>query len=231
MENAITTRKTPEEEELEKKLEELAALEAELAQGELDLATLQGELQAFEREYFRLVGVRYTEIDRIEAQIAEYMVSLESLGDFEPSQNLKQLYREVAKRIHPDLATDEKERSRRQLLMAEANQAYEDGDEERLRAILQGWEISSKSAKGEGVVTELVGTIRKIAQSQKRLKTIQEEVKALEQTDLYQLKTKVITAQQTGQDLLLEMASQLDEQINAAKKRLEELKAKLGLRT
>lgn len=231
MENAIARKKTPEEDELDKKLVELTALEAKLAQGELDLATLQGELQAFEREYFRVVGVRYTEIDRIEAQIAEYMASLETLGDFEPSHDLKQLYREVAKRIHPDLATDEEERSRRQRLMAEANQAYEDGDEERLRAILRGWGTSSKSTKGQGVVTELVGTIRKISQSQKRLKTIQEEVKALEQTDLYQLKTKVITAQKTGQDLLVEMASQLDEQINAAKERLEELKAKLGLRT
>ena len=231
MENAITRKKTPEEEELEKKLAELTALEADLAQGELDLATLQGELQAFEREYFRVVGVRYTEIDRIEAQIAEYMLSLQSSRDFEPSQNLKQLYREVAKRIHPDLATDEEERSRRQRLMAEANQAYEDADEERLRAILHGWETSSKSVKGEGVVTELIGTIRKIAQSQKRLKTIQEETQALEQTDLYQLKTKVITSQQAGQDLLVEMASQLDEQITAAKERLEKLKAKLGLRT
>jgi DnaJ-domain-containing protein 1 len=231
MENAIARRKTPEEEELEKKLAELAALEAELAQGELDLATLQGELQAFEREYFRVVGVRYTEIDRIEAQIAEYMLSLQSSRDFEPSQNLKQLYREVAKRIHPDLATDEEEQSRRQRLMAEANQAYEDGDEERLRAILHGWETSSKSVQGAGVVTELIGTIRKIAQSQKRLKTIQEETNALEQTYLYQLKTKVITAQQIGQDLLVEMASQLDEQITAAKERLEKLKAKLGLRT
>ena len=53
----------------------------------------------------------------------------------------------------------------------------------------------------------------------------------MEQTDLYQLKTKVITSQQAGQDLLVEMASQLDEQITAAKERLEKLKAKLGLRT
>jgi len=46
------------------------------------------------------------------------MLSLQSSRDFEPSQNLKQLYREVAKRIHPDLATDEEAISR-QRLMAE----------------------------------------------------------------------------------------------------------------
>jgi DnaJ-domain-containing protein 1 len=231
MSSNLTRRLTPEEQELEKKQCEVSVLETQLAERELELATVQAELHAFEGEYLRVVGSRYTELDRIEAQIAEYMAYLESSRDFKPSESLKKLYREVAKRIHPDLATDEEERQRRQNLMAEANQAYEDGDEERLRAILHGWESSPESVKGEGAAAELIRTIRKIAQSQERLKTIQEEIEALEQTDLYQLKTKVITAQQAGRDLLAEMAFQLDEQIAAAKQQLEELKTKLGLGT
>jgi len=51
---------------------------------------------------------------------------------FTPSENLKKLYREVAKRVHPDLATEESERQRRHELMAEANRAYAEGDEARL---------------------------------------------------------------------------------------------------
>jgi DnaJ-domain-containing protein 1 len=229
MSSNLTRRLTPEEQELEKKRRELSTRETELAERELELTTLQAELHSFEREYLRVVGSRYTELDRIEAQIAEYMAYLESSRDFKPSESLKKLYREVAKRIHPDLATDEEERQRRQNLMAEANQAYEDGDDERLRAILHGWESSPESVKGEGAAAELIRTIRKIAQSQERLKTIQEEIEDLEQTELYQLKTKVITAQQAGQDLLAEMTFQLDEQIVAAKQQLEELKTKLGL--
>lgn len=225
----IAKKQTPEEQELNKKLAELFALEAELTERELELATTQAELHAFEREYLRVVGIRYMELDRVEAQITEYMAYLESSRDFKPSESLKKFYREVAKRIHPDLATDKEERSRRQQLMAEANQAYEDGDEERLRAILHSWESSSESVKGEGVVAELIRTIRKISQSQDRLMAIQKEIEALEQTDLYQLKSKVITAQEAGQDLLAEMALQLDEQITVAKERLEELKTQLGL--
>jgi DnaJ-domain-containing protein 1 len=229
MSNNLTRRLTPEEQELEKKRCELSALETQLAERELELATVQAELHAFQGEYLRVVGSRYTELDRIEAQIAEYMAYLESSKDFKPSESLKKLYREVAKRIHPDLATDEEERQRRQHLMAEANQAYEDGDEERLRAILHGWESSPELVKGEGVAAELIRTIRKIVQSQERLKTIQQEIEALEQTELYQLKTQIITAQQAGRNLLAEMAFQLDEQIVAAKQQLEELKTKLGL--
>ncbi len=225
----LARRLTPEERELEKKRQELAALEAELTERELELATLQAELHTFEYEYLRVVGSRCTELERIDAQIAEYIAYLESSRDFKPSESLKKLYREVAKRIHPDLATEEEERQRRQHLMTEANQAYEDGDEERLRVILHGWESSPESIKGEGVTAELIGAIRKISQSQERLKAVQEEMEALEQTDLYQLRTKIATAQQAGRDLLAEMASQLDEQIAAAKQELEELRTKLGL--
>ena len=67
----LTKWQTPEEQELSRKLAELATLEATLAQRELDLATLQAELHAFERRYLRTAGARYAELDEIEAQIAE----------------------------------------------------------------------------------------------------------------------------------------------------------------
>lgn len=261
MKSAIARRQTPEEQELDKKLTELAALEMELTQRELDLATLQAELHSFEREYLRVVGIRYAELDEIEAEIAKHLAFLkpndstarqqaehawakaqeskrtayenvtdqESSQDFKPWESLKKIYREVAKRIHPDLTTDEKERLRRQQLMGEANQAYEDGDEERLQAILHGWENSPESVQGEGVVAKLIRAIRKIAQVRERLKKIEAEIEALKRSALYQLREKAIAAQQEGQDLLAEMASQIDEQIAATKLRLEELRAKVGL--
>ncbi len=128
MSSDLIRKLTPEEEELAKKQAELEAVEAELAQRELELATLHGELHAFERQYQQTIGMRYLELDRIEAQIEEYMAYLEESRDFAPSESLKQLYRQIAKKIHPDLATDEAERVRRQDLMAAVNQAYEDGD-------------------------------------------------------------------------------------------------------
>ncbi len=178
MKTGITRRETPEEKELIKEKSELKVLEVELAQRELDLATLKAELNAFDNQYLRIVGVRYAELDEIEAQIAEALARLnpednktqhrakearaqaqesaETTGDiqekqdsfkFKPSENLKKLYRQVAKLIHPDLATDDEDRIRRQRLMAEANSAYEDGDEERLQAIRQEWESNWKTRK------------------------------------------------------------------------------------
>ncbi len=228
MENGIIHKLTPEQEELERKKSELATLEIELAEKELDLATFQAELNAFEKEYMRVIGIRYTELDRIEAQINQYIELLESNQEFKPSPELKKLYREVAKKIHPDLATDDDERRRRQHLMAEANQAYEDGDLEKLQVILHDWQSSPESIKGEGISFELIRIIRQIAQSRERLKVIQAEIEVLEQTELYQLKTKVIEVKESGKNLLAEMAAQLDTQINNAKKELEKLKVKLN---
>ena len=221
---------SPELEELQRKAEELSALEADLVQGELDLATTHGELQNFEREYQQIIGTRYAELERIEIQIAEYMAYLESNRDFKPSEDIKQIYRQVAKLIHPDLTTDPHQKSVRQQLMTEANQAYEDGNIDRLREILRSWESRPEAVEGEGIGAELIRIIRKIAQCRERLRGIRQEIVEIEQTELYQLQVEVNTAREKGKDLLVEMARDLDEQIGQAQTKLTKIKEELGAR-
>jgi hypothetical protein len=144
-------------------------------------------------------------------------------GKFTPTDRLKKLYREAAKRVHPDLATDDQERSRRQKVMAEINQAYEAGDEERLQRILRDWQDSPESVTGDGPGVELVRAIRKIAQVERRLRDIEAEVAQLTTSDLYQLKARVEDAESKGQDLLAQMATDLDHRIESARERLAEL--------
>lgn len=64
------------------------------------------------------------------------------------SDGIRNLFRDVAKAIHPDLTHDERARTRRQALMAEANRAYADGDEEQLRLILAAWQQSPEAVQG-----------------------------------------------------------------------------------
>jgi hypothetical protein len=142
------------------------------------------------------------------------------------SQSLRSLYREVAKRIHPDLAIDSADRARRQRLMADANRAYEEGDEDRLRAILEEYEISPETVSGEGTAAELVRVIRKIAQIQRRLEQIKWEVQELRESELWELKTRVEQAAEAGRDLLAEIAEDLTAQIAISRERLESLSPK-----
>lgn len=69
----------------------------------------------------------------------------------------------------------------------------------------------------------MVRVIRKIAQVEKRLRTIEIDIAQLEESDLYKLKTKAEKAEDEGRDLLAELASRVDEEINLASKRLAEI--------
>lgn len=239
----------PEDEELARKRVELAQLESELADRELYIATLRAELGAFEQRYLRIVGARYAELDDISAQLAEHLaqdhsederyreaskqareVANESRSGLEsyvdeparavPSQELKSLYREVAKRVHPDLSSDPADRKIRQRLMAEANLAYELGDVSRLKRILEEYECSPETVPGEGTAAELVRVIRKITQVKSRLIDIEQEAVAVTGSELAKLKAKSEAQERQGRDLLAEMAAQVDMQIAEARQRL-----------
>lgn len=215
------------EQELVLRQEELAALQADLSEQELAFVNLQEELRAFEQSYRRVVLSRRQELQRIEEQIHQYTLALEAMSHFHPSASLKQLYREVAKRIHPDLATDSLEYERRQELMAAANQAYAAGDEAGLRQILIAWEQSPESVRGEGTEADLERISRKIQQVRRRIQVLQNETTALQHSDLYQLMDKAQTAKTHGRDLLLELAALVEDEILIALQQLTELRAHL----
>lgn len=240
----------PEERELARKQEEQATLEIELAERELRSENLRAELGAFERRYLHFVGLRYAELDDLKAEIAERLAKeqptnkrLQRLAEiargsanetkssagedtqeeptaFESSPEMKQLYREVAKRVHPDLTSDREDRAKRQQLMAEANEAYERGDESKLMKILTEYECSPESVQGEGAGAELIRVIRRISQARGRLSEIEAEMQELLRSDLYQLKSRIDEAQVHGRDVWKEMVDKVEEQIEQANRRL-----------
>jgi len=107
--------------------------------------------------------------------------------------------------------------------MAWVSKAYEEGDEEALREILNQWESSPESVKGEGIGAELIRVIRKIALVEQHLKTIENEIQSLEASDLYKLRSKAEEAENEGRDLLEEMEMQVKNRIDEAKDRLERI--------
>jgi hypothetical protein len=242
---------TPEERELSRKREELASVRAALAERELELADLRSHVAAFEGHYLREVGVLYAELDDWDARVAELTASLENSSssrqraerarhrasethdathgeasktrEFKPSADLKNLFREAAKRIHPDFAKDAADLERRDRFMKEANEAYREGDAEALQRILDEYHESSETVAGEGVGAELVRIIRQIAQAQARIAAIEQALETLRTSELARLKGDVELAQQQGRDLLVELASSVGEQIARARREYEAL--------
>jgi hypothetical protein len=245
----IVRKQTPEEEELLRKREELASVRAALAERELELADFRALLKSFEGRYLRQVGVLYAELDDWEAKIAEIEALLKPSAtanqraqetrkraeetheathgeaskarDFQPSADLKSLFREAAKRIHPDFAKDEADRQHRTRLMAQLNDAYSQGDAEAIKRILDEFGNSPESVQGEGIGAELVRIIRQIHQAKKNIEAIEQQLKSLQTSEIAQLRWDVEKADKEGRDLLAELAASVQARIADEKKKYD----------
>jgi hypothetical protein len=235
--------------------EEFEALSRELTEKEFELATLENELSAFERRYARTVGILFAELDNLEKEIAKELYRLhpdeeyeqgfrraerkakasneavdERIGQseekpFSPSEELKRLFRKVAKAVHPDLSTDEHERAYRNSLMTRANEAYKNEDMEALEQILYEWEHrDEESFSKEAQPSPLDQWEQRISQMRRRIKEIEGKIAELKQSELYQLMIKVQQAELEGRDLLGDMTKDLQYQIRSARMLLESLK-------
>jgi hypothetical protein len=257
MDAGIVRRLAAEDEELARKQDELALLQSELAERELYLTNLRTEISSFEAQYLRRVGTLYAELDEWNAKIAELKAKREATPEaqsaaaearaqadesgsavhgeaaaakeFTPSAELKSLYREVAKRVHPDLATDQADRDMRDRLMKEVNRAFQRGDADTLRKILEEYESSPQSVRGTGVGADLVHLLRQIKQVKDRLVEIELEVAKLAESELAKLKAKADIASGQGRDLLAEMAAAVQGRVNVARQLHEAEAAGKGL--
>ena len=117
---------------------------------------------------------------------------------FTPSSELKGLYREAAKKVHPDTATDERDRARRERIMKEVNAAYAAGDEDAFRRILADLENSPDTVQGSGVGADLVRVLRQLRQVRNRIAAIEVEIAKMSETDIAKLKAKADQAEREG---------------------------------
>ena len=107
--------------------------------------------------------------------------------------------------------------------MSEANRAYEMGDVAWLRRILEEYETSPETVKGDGTGADLVRVIRKITQVKRRLSEINQEVQRVSDSEIAKLRAKSEQYLQRGHDLLAEMAENVERQIAAARQELNAL--------
>jgi hypothetical protein len=256
MSDQVTRRLKPEEREILRKREELSAIRAALADRELKLADLRSQLAAFEGRYLRQVGTLYAQLDEWKARIAELQARLgpsaasktqaeeareqarQSFGEahgkaseahgITPSQELKNLFREVAKNIHPDLSKDSRDQERRTLFMVEANRAYDAGDVDALQRILDEHRDGADAVEGEGIGAELIRIIRQISLARDRVAAIERELAAMRESEIARLKQRAEESEKTGRDLLAEMAAAAREQTERAEQQYEALAKQEG---
>ncbi|CAN5579589.1 hypothetical protein BH24ACI3_BH24ACI3_05010 [soil metagenome] len=243
----------PEEVELNKKRRILERLKDRLADREELLTDLRGLLERFETRYTIEVARLYAEQDEIDAQIAEEELKLvpddeeikkrveelrrlaeesalrakaaeeKAAEKWQPTTEAKKAYHNIARIIHPDLALDGVEKERRHGLMAELNEAYSSGDQQKLNKLVENYRNSPDLIKGDTVGDELVRAIRQNFQIHRRLKELLAEKATLESTELYELFVKVEAEETEGRDLLRQMAERAKTAIRKSGRRLVNL--------
>src|SRR5450432_1843573 len=157
----------PEEKELARKHAEQTSIQSELAERELRSANLRAELGAFEQQYLHFVGSRYAELDELKAGIAERAAKEhpENARAQQAAHDARERAKETKNAAGEKLessprAFESSPEAKRQMLMAEANEAYQRGDEAKLTKILTEYEWSPEQVQGEGAGAELIRVIR-----------------------------------------------------------------------
>jgi hypothetical protein len=121
----------------------------------------------------------------------------------------KRLFRELAKRFHPDLARTIEERHKREQVMRRVNEAFRARNLDMLRALMQADEIEDSVFEARSIGEKLIWAIREVA----RLETVAEgllaELDRCRATEAYHLWQR----QEAGETVLETLASDISREI------------------
>lgn len=222
---------------------EVMVLREHVVTREVELADLRLELAEFEARYQVRVGRELLRLLEVEAQIAERIAQRRpddeaarrhaaQLGvnargaehalrearrrsTITPGVELRHLYRQACRTVHPDLATDGSDHTSRKGLMRDAASAYQSGDAHRLRLIIEtASDHETDVALTGGQLTRLVQRL------EHRIDDLDGEIAELVISAQHVLMRRI---DESGDDLLAAMAAAAARQAQDARRRLDEL--------
>lgn len=241
----------PEEQELVRLETEQTALEDRVSSAELELETLKVELAQFQYRYYQGPGRLYAELDDWDARIAmveagmhpddvdaqfraqaaeeQAKRSAEEAGMIEKkpppppeiTPETKQAFRQAARLMHPDRATTDAERERRNVMMAKVNRAYEDGDLQAIEKLIVEFGQDPEAIQGDDLGARMIKAIRRIAQLRSRAEEIDKKLSETRSHELYELMVTVQQAEALGSDPIGDLVQEILRQISERKIRLE----------
>ena len=215
-----------------------------LAELEVEHATLRAELAAFESDYLRRVGVVLVQVQELEARVLAIVAARSGAVDDRaaaaaaeqrfretttalrsvpapagppPDDDLKSLFRDAAKRMHPDLVRDEAGRPHAEAFMKRLNDAYRGGDAEAIRDLLRQWESSPYAGPPAGDPDAATRALQvAVDEAQRRLQEARD-------SDLARLMEQSLALTVSGRDLLGELRADAEAALAAARARLTAL--------
>jgi hypothetical protein len=229
---------------------ETARLRDLLAELEAERATLEAELAAFHAEYMRHVGTVMARVHELEARILAIVAERSgAAGDARaaaaareqarkttaevraipaparplPTADLKRLFREAAKRMHPDLASDERARRHAEAFMKRLNQAYRGGDAAAIQDLVLQWDASPYALAP--VEAGAAPAAREVSALRAAVERAQRRLDELRASELAEMLERAMATAASGGDFLAEMRADAETALAQRQARLAELTA------
>ncbi len=190
---------------------------ASLQSGQVDPAHIEDDIRA------EFAG-RHEEVRSEEANTRQYQQAFERSRDrpeLDPDAQavIKSLYRELAKRYHPDLARTEEERRYREAVMQRVNAAFGQRDIATLQAVGQEVDVDDPAFEARSVGEKLVWAIREVARLDDLVTELDGELRGVQASDTYGLWRR----QDSGEAVIEALENDLQDQLAATRDRLAEL--------
>lgn len=142
------------------------------------------------------------------------------------SQDLKKLYRELARRYHPDMAKNEDDRKHRTKLMAQINAAYADKDFEALKMLADHPErVNADEPLAVLLLRQLQQTSRMLRQ---QIFDLKQQRHNLMNCDLMKLKIEEKLLRRQGRELLKELVTEWEAEYRTLLQKLYDLRREVG---
>jgi hypothetical protein len=217
---------------------EAARLSDRLAEIEVEQATLEAELAVFNADYMREVMTVMLDVQELEARILALLATRSGADDDAeaarsarervrettahiravprapgplPTGDIKRLFREAAKRMHPDLAPDDETRQHAEAFMKRLNQAFAARDEEAIVNLVRQWEAARPVADDDP--RRVSALVTAVDRARARL----EEVRG---SELAAMMERAMAAAASGTDLLAEWRASAEVALAAARVKL-----------
>jgi hypothetical protein len=140
-------------------------------------------------------------------------------------RRLRAMFRELARRVHPDLALDDETRAVRTDVMADVIAAYEAGDERRLRMMTEAY----VELDGRGKALGDVAPIRQlIVRMRLRLEALDQQIAEHRSGFLFHLARREELEAAEGGNLLEDLAESVRLDVEHARAQLAELEGEMG---
>ena len=143
------------------------------------------------------------------------------MSSIETEAEVLRLYRELAKRHHPDLARTSAERERRAELMLRVNVAYRDRDLTTLQSIYLEVQLDAPLSSEELCRQRLAWTRHEIARFDREIRAVRMRIGSLITTDTYNL----WKAHEQGEPALDDLELRTKQRLSRERERLDEATA------